>query len=632
MNDNAAGGTDATPRPTRAVTKRLGDCRTLQEAFETAELRDRIASAIPRHMSPDTLLRSFIQAASKTPLIYRCDLRQSLGAFLSLSYLGLAPGTSLNHAHLIPFRKGRLKPGQSEKDQQYDLQVIIGYHGLVELAFRSGFVKDIHTGVVFPGEHFEHENGTSKFMVHRRNVDLDTSNLTPRCAYAVAQMVNGGSEFEIMPWWEVLSIRNRSQAYRRALNAKNAAQEKGQRLPLTWTEAPWVRDTPRMGCKTALRRLSNLLPKCPELRAGVTLDEQSDHAQSLDFGPVIDGHITPEDGIPESGSADPGAAFGTRGGQEQPPDDDGYDGEEPADPPPVTRQERPPQQQQTRLAFTAYLVNQHGEVGHEFRDPGDFAAALAAIYEPASTQDRENIIEHNADAIDEARDASVRAAHILNGLSSIPPPPAEEQRQQQNRGAMFSQPVAIEVPQNNGKPVWSQWSRAVREELLLVSAADLRAWVEAQKDNLLIANQNSRFVVMRAMADAFERHGIKPLPDWLVLPQTKPADPPPSEAPWDRDAYADAHDAPPVESTPREPPRERTKDEQRGDGYIADLEAMPLDQSGRDAFDILVRLETTRTFMARLRRENVPLFDRIREAFEAKNVELPKSTRPAEAP
>ena len=603
--------TTAPKPPSRAVTKRLSECQTLQEAFETAEFRDRIAGAIPRHMDPDTMLRAFVQAASKTPLIYRCNLRQSIGAFLSLTYLGLTPGTSLGLAHLIPFRSGRLKPGQTEKDQKFDLNVIIGYHGYIELAFRSGMVRDIQTGVVFAGEHFDHEQGTNKFLIHKRNIDLDTSGLTPRCAYAVATLAAEGHEFEIMPWPEVLSIRNRSQAYRRALAAKNAAEGEGKRPPLTWTEAPWVRDEKQMGRKTAIRRLANILPKCPELRAGVALDEQADRGAKLDFGPIIEGTITPEDGIPEVAEEedprDPGSTYGVRE---------------------TTQQTAPPAQTRAATArteakqpdpepeFETVLVDAFGEIVGEYTDPVQFAAGLSAAYAKAFPLDRGNLLEHNADGIDDARRQSVQARGIIDAMlaNKEATPPVESTPAS---GGMFTQAEPVAVPQINGKPSWPTWSKVVREEMVTINAADALEWIEAQREAMGKAPPPTRIVVAKAMVALLEGHGLTN-PDWLSAP--KPPAQPAQDAAATQPAQEQAEK--PVDVAPP------SKDEQRGQEMIRDLGAIAPDVAGRGHFDTMVKLETTRVFMARLRRENVELFNTIREAFEKKNAELPPAPAP----
>lgn len=549
--------------PSQGSFRKLSQCTTLAQAFETRELRDRIAAAVPKHLDPDTMLRTFIQASSKTPLIYKCDLRQSLGAFMSLTYLGLVPGTVLGHAHLIPFAKHK-KVDNEWVDAGHDLQVIIGYTGYVELAFRSGFLRDLQTGVVLPGEHFRHRKGTQKYLEHEQNIDLDASRLTPRAAYAVASLVNEGTEFEVMPWAEVIGIRNRSQAYQTAQRAMERAKSTGGRLPTTWTEAPWVRDEKEMGRKTVLRRLAKILPRCPELRAGLDLEDSQDAGKKVDFGPVIDGTVTPMDGLPEAASedneqiehtADPGAAFGMR--------------EEQA----TTQAADPP----AGNDFEAVVVDPFGEIiGEPHTDPVEFARALVALR--ARGDSLEALREHNADAIEEARKVPA-AFRLLVGLDE---PPADA-------------PIAtITVPtERGGKPGWANWAKAIKAGVGLVPPAKLGEWIERQRDVLTKAPMAQRALAVRAIAGAAGKTSVA-MPQWVAeLMQKAPA-------PTHADPEADA-DLQWVETT------------------IADIDTV----DDRAEFSRMIAGPVLRSNMARLRRNNPPLFTRIDEAFAAKDRSLP---------
>jgi recombination protein RecT len=342
--------------PTKAAFRRLAECKTLQEAFETRELRDRIAGAIPKHMDPDTLLRAFINASNNTPLIYKCRLRQSIGAFMTLSYLGLEPGTIMQHAHLIPFERTKWNKELKKRESQgYDLQVFIGYRGYVELAFRSGFVKDINAQLVYPGEAFDHEYGTTNFLKHSRSIDIDTANATPRGGYGIVSYINNGTVFEVMPYQEILRIRNMSQSYQTAIAARDHAMAQNwSRMPEAYTKAPWVAHEHEMARKTLVIRVCKLVPKSPELRAGLGLEEAQERGR-VDLGPIIDGTVTPFDGVPEmaddavdeappvESTPDPTSAHTDRRAQDKPQ-------EPPKEPPPP---EQPPAPEPPRPAAEA---------------------------------------------------------------------------------------------------------------------------------------------------------------------------------------------------------------------------------------------------------------------------------------
>ncbi|WP_029310786.1 recombinase RecT [Acidiphilium angustum] len=279
--------------PSRGSLKRLRDCTTLGEAFETTELRQIIAQGVPEHVTADRMLRSFVQAVNKQPDLRYCDWHQVIGACLSLSHIGLEPNTPLNHAYLIPFKSKVWNPETRKRDKEiYDLNVVIGFGGYADLLWRSGIVTNIHADVVLPGDEFDLVYGTDAHLTHKPAGKAKRTD-EPIWAYAHVTMAltNGsGQAFDAMPWNDVLDIRERSQAYRSALAQKETAEQKGWGVPRGYTDSPWIRDMREMGKKTAFRRLQKYLRKSAELSYAVDLEDRQDYAGSLDFSKVIDGN------------------------------------------------------------------------------------------------------------------------------------------------------------------------------------------------------------------------------------------------------------------------------------------------------------------------------------------------------
>jgi phage RecT family recombinase len=579
---------DTVQAPGRAIAKRLADCTKLGEAFETMEFRRLIGEAIPRHMDGDAMLRAFVQAAGKTPNIYHCDLRQTIGCMMSLAYLGLVPGTVLQHAHLIPFAKSKYDPAKRQwVPDGYDLQIIIGYPGYVELASRSGVVKDIATGIIFPGEHIEYERGSKRYFSHKPNIDMATAGLTPRAAYCVATFIEGGEEIEVMSWPDVLAIRNRSQGYQTALRAKEAAEDdaakngRALRLPRSWTDAAWVRDDHEMGRKTALRRAQKLWPKCPELRAATAIEDAQDSGTKLDWGPVIEGKATPMDGIPVASDGtsppDPGAAFTDR--------------REPAPPTQTTQttqtatepKQAETQQRAETTEFGAYIVDQFGEVGDEpFDDPVVYANALVAVCTGIRTVvDRDAFLEFNGDFIAEASAASPAAAAILIALKA-------SAASDDTGGAPMPADPVIRPPGERGRTSWSKYDSLLKAAIGHVRNADLPAWIEAQRAVMTEAPQVNKIRAAAALRTACNAAGV-PLPAW-VPEMIKPA-----------------------------PRAENTEaDVKWVDELIEELEVigrLGATAAARSAYAGIAANSAVTTRMKRLARENVDLFNRGDEVF-----------------
>jgi recombination protein RecT len=536
-----------TPQPTRALTKRLRDCRTLQEAFATKELVELIEAAKPKFIDAQAMLRTWIQAASRQPLIYQADVRQALGAFQSLAFLGLQPNTHLNLAHVIPFKKYRYNPLTRKRDQEsVELQVIIGYPGLIELAHRSGAVRSVHCDVVhdIDAERFEYEYGTNQHLRHIGKPPGFVPRANPLYAYAWFGLAGGGDQFEVMPWPEVEKIRNRSQSYRTAMTAYDEAVTAGKRPPLTYTEAPWVRDAEEMGKKTALRRGAKWVPKCPDLRAAAALEDQQESGASIDWGPIIDGTASPLDGpLPEGEpdreeAPDPGATASLQGDR---PSAKGEMPLRPENPPtapqnPATARVRkapPPKVQEADVGepFEAAVIDEWGEpASGVFTDPAAFAKAIVAHWTsmPARQGLTGALLEFNADAIAWIKDhGNGGMADVLAVLTEIiqpatskdeEPPPVPTGDDEVPWGESIDEADEY-VPQAvpfKGDP--KAYLAAVKEAVKGVpaNATDALAWAEMQEFALEKCPAAQRLIAVNAIIAMLGKAGVPGTPDWLA--------------------------------------------------------------------------------------------------------------------
>jgi recombination protein RecT len=103
----------------------------------------------------------------------------------------------------------------------------------------------VESHIVYEGDLFEFELGTEQRIRHVPNLDRDPEKpAVMRAVYAVARIVGGGVQSELMTKAEVDAIRRRSKAS---------------------GSGPWVTDYTEMARKTAIRRLFKYLPVSVEL-------------------------------------------------------------------------------------------------------------------------------------------------------------------------------------------------------------------------------------------------------------------------------------------------------------------------------------------------------------------------------
>lgn len=238
--------------------------------------KDAIAAMLPRHMGADRLLKVAQIAATTTPALLECEIPSLIKAIGDCAQMGLEPNTPLGHAYLIPFG-AKNKAGQWIKN----VQVIVGYRGLIDLARRSGHIVSIAAHEVREKDTFELEYGLEEKLRHVPYLKGDRGAVIGY--YAVAHLKDGGHAFDFMPNSEVLEIRNASQGYKQAI----ASAEKYKKTP----SHPWIDHEVEMGKKTAVRRLSKYLPLSIELSAAIAVDEMADQGRSGHVDTTIDGEF-----------------------------------------------------------------------------------------------------------------------------------------------------------------------------------------------------------------------------------------------------------------------------------------------------------------------------------------------------
>ena len=239
----------------------MGEMVTLERKATTirdmmAKNQKLIESALPRHMSPDRFLRIALTSMSKNPKLLECTPRSLFGAVLQCAQLGLEPDDLRGSAYLIPFKN----------HGTYEVQVMPGYKGLLELAHRSGKIADIKAEVVHEADAFDFEYGSRAFLFHKPNLKDDPGELV--AVYAMVIYKSGTMRFEVMSPREVMKAASSSNAYQS-------------------NSGPWHTHPGEMWKKTALRRLCKTIPLSAEVETAVALDERESAGITQDLSALI---------------------------------------------------------------------------------------------------------------------------------------------------------------------------------------------------------------------------------------------------------------------------------------------------------------------------------------------------------
>ena len=242
---------EETPQTTALVAqnKRAELVKTTLEQY-----RPQIAAALPRHISPDRMLRIALTEGQR-PEIMKCHVGSFVGSVLLASQLGLELGSGLGQAYLVPF--------WNKKTKRDEVQLIPGYRELVHLVRQTGKVDKFAAHVVYARDTFDLSFGVVDTLVHRPFIakpKMKNKNPGPVIgAYAIVGFLSGTPQFEWMSLEQLEEIRQRSKA-------KDAG--------------PWMTDTLEMYRKTVARRLSKWLPMSTELATALDLDNRHDAGEA----------------------------------------------------------------------------------------------------------------------------------------------------------------------------------------------------------------------------------------------------------------------------------------------------------------------------------------------------------------
>lgn len=259
-------------KPESAVTKAERPT-TIAGLLTDPKVKQQMALALPKHVTADRLARIAMTEVRKNPKLGNADQTSFLGAIMQCAQLGIEPGGALGHAYLLPF--------ENRKKGTVEVQFILGYKGMLDLARRSGQILSIEARAVYEADHFHVSFGLNPDLEHEPNWEAEDRGLL-KFVYAVAKLKDGGTQFEVMSRKEIERIRNESQGYKTAVKYDR-------------NDNPWMTNFEEMSKKTVIRRLFKYLPVSIELAQAIGNDERADVGIPQDTPITIDsdsGEIT----------------------------------------------------------------------------------------------------------------------------------------------------------------------------------------------------------------------------------------------------------------------------------------------------------------------------------------------------
>lgn len=235
--------------PHRPATT-LGGVSQLLEKY-----KDQIAHALPKHLTPERMIRVALTAVSQNRKLLECNALTICGSVVQASILGLEPSSVLGECFLVSSWNKKANYGKGARE----CQLIVGYHGKIKLVSNTGELLGLNAKAVHVNDEFEFDDGLEPFVRHKYHHLEDRG--------------------EVYGYWAGAALKN---GFKRIEFArKKEIEEHRDRFALTRDKndlifGVWVEHFDAMALKTMIHRVCKLLPKSVEAQTAWQLDERAE--------------------------------------------------------------------------------------------------------------------------------------------------------------------------------------------------------------------------------------------------------------------------------------------------------------------------------------------------------------------
>ncbi|HAV37426.1 MAG TPA: recombinase RecT [Massilia sp.] len=175
--------------------------------------KGQIANALPKHISPDRMVRLTMTAFSQNAALQKCDLHSIFGSVVVAAQLGLEIGVG-GQGYLVPYG------GKA--------QFVPGWQGLVDLVSRAGRAT-VWTGAVYIGDEFDWALGDAPFIRHKPGAGGDSwRDITH--VYAVGRV--NGSQYPVIEVWTMDKVVKHLNKFNKVGGRHYALEKNGQNMEM----------------------------------------------------------------------------------------------------------------------------------------------------------------------------------------------------------------------------------------------------------------------------------------------------------------------------------------------------------------------------------------------------------------
>lgn len=196
-------------------------------------------------------ISSLLTIVSNNNSLKEADPNSIMTAAMKAAALDLPIEPSLGFAYVVPYNRSEKVGNQWIKHKEAQFQ--IGYKGLIQLALRSGQLKNINSGVVYEDQFVSYDP-----LFEELELDFTKPQGTKVKGYfASVKLING---FEKVTFWTKEQVINH-----------------GKRFSKSYGNGPWQTDFDAMAQKTVMKAMiSKYVPLSQEMQMGIVADNQDE--------------------------------------------------------------------------------------------------------------------------------------------------------------------------------------------------------------------------------------------------------------------------------------------------------------------------------------------------------------------
>lgn len=140
-----------------------------------------------------------VNAVKKNTELLKCTKESLFGSIMYFAEVGLCFDTPEGFGYI----------STSMYDQKLEATPLIGYKGLIEIAYRNPKVKSIRFQSVYENDNFDYEYGTNEFLTHKPTYNGIRGEL--KCVYAIAQLSDISPMFVVVHKEQLNDIQKLSE-------------------------------------------------------------------------------------------------------------------------------------------------------------------------------------------------------------------------------------------------------------------------------------------------------------------------------------------------------------------------------------------------------------------------------------